>query len=67
MDRDLGENEKKKKKLKVEPKWRDCGVGLCESRSRSVLTVCSAPVVREKVSARVLLLRVGLATLRLSL
>ena len=40
---------------------------LCESRSCSVLTVCSAPVVREKVSARVLLLRVGLATLRLSL
>jgi hypothetical protein len=26
MDGDLGENEKKKK-LKVEPKWRDCGVG----------------------------------------
>ena len=44
-----------------------CELSLCESRSCSVLTVCSAPVVREKVSARVLLLRVGLATLRLLL
>ena len=40
---------------------------LRESRSCSVLTVCSTPVVREEVSARVPLLRVGLATLRLSL
>jgi hypothetical protein len=40
-------------------------VYLCESRSCSVLTVCGAPVGREKVSTQVMLLRVGLATLGL--
>lgn len=40
---------------------------LCESRSCSVLTACGAPVGREEVSARAVLLRIGLAALRLSL
>ena len=40
---------------------------LCESRSCSVLTVCGAPVGREDISAQLLLLGVGLATLGLSL
>ena len=39
-------------------------IGVFVSRSCFVLTVCSAPVGREEVSAQVLLLRVGL---RLSL
>ena len=38
-----------------------------ESRSCSVLTVCGAPVGREEVGTRVLLSRVGLATMRLLL
>ena len=37
------------------------------SHDRALFTVCGAPVGREKVSAQVILLRVGLATLRLSL
>ena len=43
-----------------------CAVFVSHNRadSCSVLTVCDAPAGREKVRAQVILLRVGLATLR---
>ena len=50
--------------------WTRAATHLCESRSCSVLTMCGAPVAavgREEVRARVIPLRVSLATLKLLL